>query len=293
MQFKEAISFSLFQSYHFFTHLDRGLPQGLTKIPSRNKRHENHTRWRWQSLIARVCVILFLSYKRSFNALGCGVFFLFEQLAQKYLEDNHARWARFPCSPLPRSLGSGEAGHLSLSYTLPTTPSLHNMAARGIPSPTPPPPPAPEACLVERRLGRAVPRVGPLPGPKPPGPVKSGSGGTVGPWPQRIPPHGPEGRPLGQRLAPGRKGRPSAAPARTFRGGSEGERLSSPAARTDLYWWEKAAGRKEAEKESKEMKLDQLLVPGLEILSLEGTKGKNAGNPRLPLKQLNCGLQYW
>lgn len=175
-------------------------------------------------------------------------------------------------------------------------PSLRDMAAGGIPSLSPPPPPAPEACPVERRLGRAIPHVGPLPGPKPPGPVKSGSGGgsggTAGPWPQQIPPHGPEGRPLGQRLVPGRKGRPSAAPAHTFRGGSEGERLSSAAARADLYWGEKAAGRKEAEKESKEMKLDQLLVPGLEILSLEGTKGKNAGNPRLPLKQLNCRLQY-
>lgn len=50
-----------------------------------------------------------------------------EQLAHKYLEDNQAasvrsgdvRWARFPCSPLPRSRGTGDAGHLSLSYALP------------------------------------------------------------------------------------------------------------------------------------------------------------------------------
>lgn len=46
----------------------------------------------------------------------------------------------------------------------------------------------------------------------------------------------------------------------------------------------KLQGGKEAEKESKEMKLDQLLVPGLEILSLEGTKGKNVGNLCLSLK---------
>lgn len=38
------------------------------------------------------------------------------------------------------------------------------------------------------------------------------------------------------------------------------------------------------------MKLDQLVVPGLEILSLEGTKGKNVGNTPLLIKQLNCGL---
>lgn len=41
------------------------------------------------------------------------------------------------------------------------------------------------------------------------------------------------------------------------------------------------------------MKLDQLVVPRLEIFLLEGTMGKNVGNPWLPLKQWNCGLQYW
>lgn len=46
----------------------------------------------------------------------------------------------------------------------------------------------------------------------------------------------------------------------------------------------KLQGGKEAEKESKEMKLDQLLVPRLEKLSLEGTKGKNVGNLWLSLK---------
>jgi len=57
-------------------------------------------------------------------------------------------------------------------------------------------------------------------------------------------------------------------------GGSKGERLSVAAACTDLYWGEKAAGKEGDEKESKEMKLDQLVVPGLEITLIRGNQGK-------------------
>lgn len=150
-------------------HPDRGLPQGMTKIPSGNKRHENHTRWWWQSSIARIRVILFFSCMYSFNEI-----FFTIQLAHKYLEDDQAfsrrssaaRWAPF-CTLRKEAKGNSWAGlQPVLTY------------------------------IGEKKL----------------------------------------------------------------RGG------------------------KEAEKESKEMKLDQLLVPGLEILSLEGTKGKNVGNPWLSLK---------
>lgn len=98
----------------------------MTKIPSRNKQHENHTRWWWQLLIVRICVILFLSYMHS-NAF----IFLKKQLAHKYLEDNQAvsawssntRWPSFPCSLFPWSGGSGEVWHLPLCCTLSEQPS--------------------------------------------------------------------------------------------------------------------------------------------------------------------------
>lgn len=76
-------------------------------------------------------------------------------------------------------------------------------------------------------------------------------------------------------------------------GGSKAEWLSVAAVCTDLYQGEKAAGKEGEEKESKEMKMDQLVVPGLEITLIRGNQGKkkNACNQRLPLKQLDCRLQ--
>lgn len=72
-------------------HPDRGLPWGTTKIPSGNKQHENHTRWWWQSPIARIHVIPVFSHMHSFNDF----FFFTKQLAHKYLEDDQAfsRWS--------------------------------------------------------------------------------------------------------------------------------------------------------------------------------------------------------
>lgn len=56
--------------------------------------------------------------------------------------------------------------------------------------------------------------------------------------------------------------------------GSKAERLSVAAVCTDLYQGEKAAGKEGEEKESKEMKMDQLVVPGLEITLIRGNQGK-------------------
>lgn len=77
----------------------------------------------------------------------------------------------------------------------------------------------------------------------------------------------------------------------TLRRGSKGKRLSLAAACADLYWGEKAAGRKEAVSESKEMKLDQLVVPGLAILSLEGNQGERGVQSMAPSKAIK--LRYW